>query len=568
MLDTSDRLDTGTWESGSGIEVEYSLEVVEQLRRISVDGHNAFVHGGKEIGGILYGIREGERIKVLSFAELDCEHALGPRFLLSGADREVLAGLLRPRNELEAVGWFRSHTRGGLDLDSSDRDLFDGYFTQALSIALILKPTHWGPATAAFFVRESTGEIAPAVAREFALAPMKTAAPAARPIAEELEPKPARMVMPVLPEKPAAKPGRRRIWMWAFCALALLALISVLSYGFRPSPHMNLQAYAVAPGQVRIGWSHGSRGLPDGTFGLLQIVDGGSITRIPMDAGRLRSGSVTYVQKTEHVTVRLKVEPRGSGTAPIEDSIEFVGALPAPVQAAAPPVESPAPAAAPPTPAIVMQVPLSPGPKPPVAPVSAATVQVTPPPPVQVAHRELSRGAIPELRRNPAAAAQIVLPVPPPVETAPARPMSLPDFLTGTALRANGVAPLPPVRSGRLIWTGGLSRKGVVEIDGSHASIGALAGALPGLPVALRVLPGEFSRGGLIVYTTDRGRAGKSEGASKSNGWNATEFRLDDTRARQVVILEAPNRSNDFKRLVLRNDGRDCPVVLVDWSIE
>jgi hypothetical protein len=43
---------------------------------------------------------------------------------------------------------------------------------------------------------------------------------------------------------------------------------------------------------------------------------------------------------------------------------------------------------------------------------------------------------------------------------------------------------------------------------------------------------------------------------------------LDDTRARQVVILETPNRSNDFKRLVLRNDGRDLPVVLIDWSIE
>jgi hypothetical protein len=322
---------------------------------------------------------------------------------------------------------------------------------------------------------------------------------------------------------------------------------------------MSLQAYAVAPGQVRIEWNHGSRGLPDGTFGLLQIVDGGAVTRIPMDAGRLRSGSVTYVQKTDHVTVRLKVDTRSAGTAPLEDAVEFVGALPAPVQAAAPPVQPPAP----PAPAIVMQVPLAPPPK-----QSAPAVEVTPPAPVQVAHRELPRSAIPELRRNPAPASQIILPVPPPVQTAPARPMSLPDFLTGTALRANGAAPLPPVRSGRLIWTGGLSKKGVVEIDGSHPSLGSLAGALPGLPVALRVLPGEFSRGGLIVYTTDRGRAGKSERPSKSNGWNATEFRLDDTRARQVVILETPNRSNDFKRLVLRNDGRDLPVVLIDWSIE
>jgi hypothetical protein len=559
MLETSDRLDTGIWESGSGSEVEYSLDVLEQLRRLSVDGHNAFVHGGKEIGGILYGVREGERIKVLSCAELACEHALGPRFLLSDADRESLAHLLQPRDELEAIGWFRSHTRGGLDLDGGDHDLFDRYFERPLSIALILKPTHWGPATAAFFVREATGKIAPQAPREFALAPMKTVAPAANTVGEEPS-LPARPVIaPVLPREAAGEQGGRRIWMWALCALALLALVSVLSYALRPSPHMSLQAYAVAPGQVRIEWNHGSRGLPDGTFGLLQIVDGGAVTRIPMDAGRLRSGSVTYVQKTDHVTVRLKVDTRSAGTAPLEDAVEFVGALPAPVQAAAPPVQPPAP----PAPAIVMQVPLAPPPK-----QSAPAVEVTPPAPVQVAHRELPRSAIPELRRNPAPASQIILPVPPPVQTAPARPMSLPDFLTGTALRANGAAPLPPVRSGRLIWTGGLSKKGVVEIDGSHPSLGSLAGALPGLPVALRVLPGEFSRGGLIVYTTDRGRAGKSERPSKSNGWNATEFRLDDTRARQVVILETPNRSNDFKRLVLRNDGRDLPVVLIDWSIE
>jgi proteasome lid subunit RPN8/RPN11 len=556
MLETSDRLDTGIWESGSGIEVEYSLDVLDRLRRISVDGHNAFVHGGKEIGGIVYGVREGERIKVLSSAELDCEHALGPRFLLSAADSEAFTALLRPRDELEAVGWFRSHTRGGLDLDSSDRDLFDRYFAQPLSIALILKPTHWGPATAAFFIRDAAGEIVPAAAQEFAVAPMKTAPPAAQPVLEAPSvPAPPKVITPVLPIRPPARPAVPRIWIWALCALALFAVVVGFGYALRPSPHMDLQAYSVAPGQVRIGWNHGSRGLPDGTSGLLQILDGGSVTRFPMDAARLRSGSVTYVQKTEHVTVRLKVDPRSSGAAPIEDSIEFVGPLPAPApvqQAAATSVHAP-------TPAIVMQVPLSAPPK----ESATTTTQVA-----QVAHRELPRSAIPELRRNPAAASQVVLPVPPPVETAPARPMSLPDFLTGTVLRANSVAPLPPVRSGRLIWTGGLSRKGVVEIDAGHASIGSLAGALPGLPVALRVLPGEFSRDGLIVYTTDRGRAGKSERASKSNGWNATEFRLDDTRARQVVILEAPNRSNDFKRLVLRNDGRDCPVLLVDWSIE
>ena len=92
MLETTSGLERGFWESGDGVTVEYSLDVLDEVRRLAVDGFNAFVHGGQETGGVLYGTREAGCIKVLSCAELPCEHALGPRFVLSEKDHEALAG--------------------------------------------------------------------------------------------------------------------------------------------------------------------------------------------------------------------------------------------------------------------------------------------------------------------------------------------------------------------------------------------------------------------------------------------------------------------------------------------
>jgi hypothetical protein len=169
-----------------------------------------------------------------------------------------------------------------------------------------------------------------------------------------------------------------------------------------------------------------------------------------------------------------------------------------------------------------------------------------------------------------------VLPGPPEVEPGPPRPIGLPEFLSNPPRHTS--ASLPPAsvktviyggaRSGRLIWTGVLGRRGVIEMDGAHVSVGAVTGALPGVALSLRVSPAEFSRDGLIVYTADRARAGISEKPAKSNGWNSMHFKFDDGRARGLVVLEAPNRSNDFTRLVLRNEGRDCSVVVVDWSVQ
>ena len=48
------------------MHIEYALSVLEQLRIDSIDGLNKVPHGGIEIGGVLFGIREGDRVRILA----------------------------------------------------------------------------------------------------------------------------------------------------------------------------------------------------------------------------------------------------------------------------------------------------------------------------------------------------------------------------------------------------------------------------------------------------------------------------------------------------------------------
>jgi hypothetical protein len=87
------------------------------------------------------------------------------------------------------------------------------------------------------------------------------------------------------------------------------------------------------------------------------------------------------------------------------------------------------------------------------------------------------------------------------------------------------------------------------------------------VPISVRVSPAEFGRDGLMVFTVDAARAGVREPPGRSNGWNSVQFQINPERARGIVVLESPNRTNDFKRLVLRSGLRNCPVIVIDWSL-
>src|SRR5690348_12491499 len=108
--------DSGEFGVWNGM-VEYSHAVMEEVRLQAVNGFNSFSHGGLEIGGVLYGERRGETVRILAAQELQCEHANGPGFVLSESDSGRFRELIKPRDGMRPVGWYCSHTRSGTTLN-------------------------------------------------------------------------------------------------------------------------------------------------------------------------------------------------------------------------------------------------------------------------------------------------------------------------------------------------------------------------------------------------------------------------------------------------------------------
>jgi len=144
--------------------MECSSAVLDQIRREVETGRNSR-RGQRETGGVLFGIHEPGRICILASKPLQCEHAMGPGFVLSQNDEKRLGQLLSaPATDpeltgLQVLGWYHSHVRSKILLSERDRQIHSRYFDAAFQIALVVHPRSDGLARAGFFFREPSGEM-------------------------------------------------------------------------------------------------------------------------------------------------------------------------------------------------------------------------------------------------------------------------------------------------------------------------------------------------------------------------------------------------------------------------
>ena len=90
----------GTWSiAASPLTIEYSLVVVEEIRHEVAEGFQKLSRGGIEVGGLLYGVREGHLVRILAIRSAACEHSSGPSFRLSERDRAALVEQIRQDRE-------------------------------------------------------------------------------------------------------------------------------------------------------------------------------------------------------------------------------------------------------------------------------------------------------------------------------------------------------------------------------------------------------------------------------------------------------------------------------------
>src|SRR5256885_2211359 len=124
--------------------IECSSALLEQIRR-EVDYGLYFPRRERESGGVLFGRTEPDRIQIVAYRPLHCEHAMGPGFVLSQNDEKSLVELISSSrthcelNELQALGWYHSHIYGKVSLSERDLQIHSRFFAAPFQVALVLR---------------------------------------------------------------------------------------------------------------------------------------------------------------------------------------------------------------------------------------------------------------------------------------------------------------------------------------------------------------------------------------------------------------------------------------------
>src|SRR5215475_2001886 len=160
MVDTTVKDGLVVWEvPGKPVSVRLTLDVVSRLGLAVREGFKAIPRRGLETGGILMGTRRKENGQVVleidEFEAVESEHAAGPSYLLSEADRRLLEMRIAAASKNSSiVGFYRSHTRSGFALTVEDDYLYSTYFRKSSDVFLLIKSNEGAPPTGGFIIRE------------------------------------------------------------------------------------------------------------------------------------------------------------------------------------------------------------------------------------------------------------------------------------------------------------------------------------------------------------------------------------------------------------------------------
>jgi hypothetical protein len=374
----------GSWSvAESPISIEYSLVVIEEIRHEVAEGFQRLSRGGIEVGGILYGMRDGRTVRVLAMRPIACEHARGPAFLLSDKDRVVLNDqLVREKEDsqlegLISVGWFLSHTRSEIALTESDLEIYSIFFPTPWQVTLVIRPGRGGSMRAGYFVREADGTVKSEKSYlEFnfpdRLAGVLDRAPDRAPRERTGRKIPsfyradadggpnagpvAGAVVPARPDTglfaqsspgyagpqflPPTPPRRKWPLLLAWALVVLIAAGFTVRYWMEVTGTEPITLAVVEhDGQLQVQWNNAAKLVKNAMRGTLEISDGGETKTIGLSRQVLASGNFTIVRKSGDVEVHMTVEsPDG---ARWQEASRYLGRPPA-AQAAATP-DSPPP---------------------------------------------------------------------------------------------------------------------------------------------------------------------------------------------------------------------------------
>lgn len=319
---------TFTWISQDGRRRVYlNLDAVE---RLSVDVMRAFASvpkRGAEVGGILLGrVIAGSEpgIAVDDFFEIPCRHEFGPAYLLSDSELSLFAERVAGRRGEASVplGYYRSHTREGLELGVEDQELLARCFGGRPHLVLLVKPTSTRLSTGAFCFEFEAGLTPAAPHFPFRRKDLESAVLRPLPVPDPT-PSPEEPVAVATPELPAPRRGTPR-WLWS--VVVTLSMLTGVALGFFVAQTLaSSQAVleqerfytlglsvAKSGENLSVRWDRQSKPILAASRGTLAIEDGPRRTELEMNVVQLQGGSLLYRPSAKKVRFRLEVLLKGT----------------------------------------------------------------------------------------------------------------------------------------------------------------------------------------------------------------------------------------------------------------
>ncbi|MBI4890538.1 MAG: hypothetical protein HY821_07925 [Acidobacteria bacterium] len=348
------------WEPpGRALSLYIDFDVVDRLGFEIMRGFGQVPRRGAEVGGILLGSAEATGrtvIRIEDFVPVACEHARGPSYILSPADRKTFEETLErwapaPDKRIYAIGYYRSNTRDSIQLEQEDIDLVDSLFPEMTAACLLVKPyaTRVSQATCITRVNgrlpmEPAEDLFPFRRKELgggkpvrrprgmdqADPELEAAATGYSPLEEQPAAAPD---PPALPDAaiaaasmesttPAARSRFRGGWFWIPLSFVFLLLGVVLGFQIALSYHSQQgrasvpEPYALELSAVQFGdnlhlkWNTEAAAFRSAKRGVLHIQDGDNSKVVELRQEDLSRGGVLYRNATSNVTFRLEIFPR------------------------------------------------------------------------------------------------------------------------------------------------------------------------------------------------------------------------------------------------------------------
>lgn len=329
-----------TWlPPDNSLSIDILFDVIDGMLPDVMRGFGALPRRGAEVGGILIGQVDPDsprRIVIEDFEPVPCEYSTGPSYHLSERDLFHLEEALQMEESRgrTVVGWYRSHTRKDLFLDSSDLELAARYFSNPPQVILLIHPFASRTSAAGFFYwedgrihAESSYHLFPFHSRELSGADPEPVVPLDAGQSEVRYPD--GIELPTPPGKPplisglpapfrsplsVARTLKAPAWMGAALTPVLAGVLSVGGYVLyqriapapQTIPRLNL-GVSDSGGQLEVHWNGGLPLLASVVRGTLAIQDGPSYRNFDLTTTQLRDGRIRYPRLTQDVRVRLEL---------------------------------------------------------------------------------------------------------------------------------------------------------------------------------------------------------------------------------------------------------------------